>query len=223
MTELNDYQISIIGRYRQLLQDNNLSEFFKELRAHEYDHDTNAILDYMYEHVPNLFSYFTEIPVSCFENVITLGNDYFTSFSVPNGISSIENYAFQGCSHLTKVELPDSITIIGRRAFAGTALEEINLPDGLQFTDDRAFEKTKLTTLVIPKSVVSTGAEIFSRTTSLKQVQIPKYLAQGWIVDIREEVRNSGFSAMADSLSDHELLNLAGSTNNNNATEYIIY
>ena len=52
-----------------------------------------------------------------------------TSIAIPYGITSIDTYTFAGCSKLTSIEIPNSVASIGEYAFDGCiALESMSLP-----------------------------------------------------------------------------------------------
>lgn len=80
----------------------------------------------------------------------------FTSFAVPNYITSIGGSAFAYCSELKSITIPDSVTSMGDYLFQ---------------------HNSKLETVVIADSVTRIGDEFFSECSSLKTVKLPKKLS----------------------------------------------
>ena len=63
-----------------------------------------------------------------------------TSFTIPDGVTSIGTGAFAYCDNLTEIVIPDSVTSIGDYAFSGCYnLTEIVIPDGVTSIGDYAF------------------------------------------------------------------------------------
>ncbi|MBR4703274.1 MAG: leucine-rich repeat protein [Oscillospiraceae bacterium] len=63
-----------------------------------------------------------------------------TSFTVPQGVTSISDYAFYCCDDLSSVVLPDGLTTIGESAFLGCSqLENAALPDSVTTIGGHAF------------------------------------------------------------------------------------
>ena len=86
-----------------------------------------------------------------------------TSFTVPNGVTTIGSYAFAGSHHLENIVLPEGLINIGNDAFSGcTNLSKIIIPNGTESIGSTAFTGCiKLVAAVIPKSVTSIGEEAF--------------------------------------------------------------
>ncbi|MBO6263630.1 MAG: leucine-rich repeat domain-containing protein, partial [Clostridia bacterium] len=91
-----------------------------------------------------------------------------TSFSIPDGVSSIGDYAFKFCRALTSIEIPSSVTSIGGRAFS---------------------ECISLTSIEIPSSVTSIGDEAFSSCRSLTSVTFKN--TSGWEVSRYSDMRDA--------------------------------
>ena len=63
-----------------------------------------------------------------------------TSYTLPEGVTSIGRYAFGGCTGLTSVTLPDSVASIGRYAFEYCyGLTSVTIPDSVTSIGDWAF------------------------------------------------------------------------------------
>ena len=83
-----------------------------------------------------------------------------TSFTIPDGVTSIGVFAFYSCTNLTSVTIPNSVTSIGLAAFAGC---------------------TSLTSVVIPDSVTSIGGSAFYGCSSLTSATFEN--TEGWKAD----------------------------------------
>ena len=98
-----------------------------------------------------------------------------TSFTIPNGVTSIGYNAFYGCKNLTNVTVPDSATSIGDGAFEGcTSLIVIEIPNGVTSIGKWAFRDCEsLASIVIPVNVTSVADWVFSGCKSLRSIKIP--------------------------------------------------
>lgn len=98
-----------------------------------------------------------------------------TSYTIPDGVTSIFGAAFLSCRSLESVIIPDSVTDIGCETFSQCiALTEITLPNNLTYIPFGTFSGcTGLTSIDIPDSVTHIGSEAFSQCTSLTSIDIP--------------------------------------------------
>jgi hypothetical protein len=97
-----------------------------------------------------------------------------TSYTIPNGVTSIENNAFAGCSNLTSVIIPDGVTEIGDYAFAGcAALTSVTIPNSVTDIGMGAFSNTGLTSVTIPNGMTSIKSHTFQDAAALASVTIP--------------------------------------------------
>ena len=101
-----------------------------------------------------------------------------TTFTVPEGVTTIGEHAFYKCTSLTSIELPDSLTTIGYEAFCKcTSLASIELPDSLTTIGGFAFaECTSLTNIELPDSLTIIGKKAFYWCTSLTSIELPDNL-----------------------------------------------
>ena len=66
-----------------------------------------------------------------------------TTYTIPNGVTTIRDYAFDKCTNLTEVTIPSSVATIGKGAFANcTNLATINGHSGVKSVGLYAFHET---------------------------------------------------------------------------------
>ena len=98
-----------------------------------------------------------------------------TTYTIPDGVTSIGESAFENCDSLTEIVIPNSVTEIGEGAFDNcSALASITIPDGVTSIGESAFENCKsLTSITIPDSVTSIAENAFKSCVSLTEIIIP--------------------------------------------------
>jgi hypothetical protein len=92
-----------------------------------------------------------------------------TSFTIPDGVTSIGNFAFEDCTSLTSVTIPDSVTSIGNFAFYYcTSLTSVTIGNGVTSIGSHAFSDcSSLTSVTIGNGVTSIGNNAFFDCSSL--------------------------------------------------------
>ncbi|MBR6964348.1 MAG: leucine-rich repeat domain-containing protein [Prevotella sp.] len=114
------------------------------------------------------------------DGVTTIGSVAFcdctnlTSVTIPNSVTKIGSYAFSGCSNITSLKLPDNLKYIWYRAFQGcTGLKSITLPETLESIDELAFSGCKsLTYLYIPQNVNYIGNSMCAFCSKLTSIDV---------------------------------------------------
>ena len=98
-----------------------------------------------------------------------------TSFTVPDGTTTIGKYAFHKNATVEHVTLPEGVVTISEMAFAeASALRSISLPKTLLSIEDYAFYICDaLTELTFPSSLIKIGNYAFMLCDSLERVYIP--------------------------------------------------
>ncbi len=101
-----------------------------------------------------------------------------TSFTFPEGLTSIGNSAFVSCTGLTSLTFPEGLTSIGNSAFAScTGLTSLTFSDGLTSIGDSAFYScTGLTSVTFPDGLTSIGNSAFASCTGLTSLTFPEGL-----------------------------------------------
>jgi len=101
--------------------------------------------------------------------------DGLTTITIPDSVVSIEDVAFAGCDGLTTITIPDSVTSIGHSAFSNCyGLTNITIPDSVTSIGDGAFASCCcLTNITIPDSVTSIGESAFDYCQGLTSITIP--------------------------------------------------
>ena len=115
------------------------------------------------------------------QGITSIGDSAFssceslTSISIPDSVTSIGDGAFSSCESLTSISIPDSVTSIGDGVFSSCySLTSISIPDSVTSLGDWAFNECEfLTNITIPDSVTSIGDGVFSGCESLTSISIP--------------------------------------------------
>ena len=82
-----------------------------------------------------------------------------SSYSIPDGVTTVGWYAFAGCDGLTSVNIPNGVTSIEDGAFFGCdKFASITIPDSVKSIGNDAFNSCDaLASITIPDSVTSVG------------------------------------------------------------------
>jgi hypothetical protein len=99
----------------------------------------------------------------------------FSSYSIPNSVTTIGNMAFYQCSSLTNVAIPNTVTSVGDAAFYFcTSLASLTLPNNVTSIGGNAFYScSSLTSITIPNGVTWIGSAAFEACSALSSVTIP--------------------------------------------------
>ena len=99
----------------------------------------------------------TSIAVDAFWNI-----DSLTNIIIPSTMKIIGNYAFYECDGITSMILPSSVESIGEYAFnCCRQLKEITFSEGLKTIGFYVFYNTAITSVTIPSTVTSLGSLSF--------------------------------------------------------------
>ncbi len=95
-----------------------------------------------------------------------------TSYTIPNGVTSIGTYAFDDCRKLTSVIVPDGVTSIGDSAFHSCKVTSIILPKSITYIGEDAFYSNALTSITIPENTTYIGDNAFDYCSNLASVTV---------------------------------------------------
>ena len=92
-----------------------------------------------------------------------------TSYTIPNGVTSIGGYAFYECSSLVSITLPNSVQSIGDSAFSDCeSLKSIAIPNSVTSIGRSAFYNcSSLNSITLPEGITSIGGYAFFGGSSL--------------------------------------------------------
>ena len=101
-----------------------------------------------------------------------------TSYTIPEGVTSIGHYTFSGCRSLTSITLPSTLTSIGNSAFGGcSSLTSIIIPEGVTEIGPQTFYYcSSLTSVSLPSTLTSISAWAFQYCRSLTEITLPSTL-----------------------------------------------
>ena len=106
-----------------------------------------------------------------------------TSYTIPDGVTTIASCAFESCIGLTSIYIPESVTNIGNSAFCGCQnLVSVNIPNGVVAIEMQTFLGcSSLKSITIPICVTKIGYNAFYNCSSLESITI--YSKAAWIYD----------------------------------------
>ena len=98
-----------------------------------------------------------------------------SSYTIPEGVTSIEKHAFDRCSTLKSITIPKTVNKIGAFAFRRcTNLESIEIPNGVTKLEGETFSScSKLRTVTLPDSIKTFGEGEFQNCTILMSIKLP--------------------------------------------------
>jgi hypothetical protein len=111
------------------------------------------------------------------QGVTSIGTGAFAyhtleTIALPEGVTNIGHSAFIRCADLANVTLPQSLTYIKRAAFYGCSLISIEIPANVTTIDAYAFSQSGLISVTIPVTVTSIGTGMFQNCLSLVSATI---------------------------------------------------
>lgn len=111
----------------------------------------------------------TEIGEGAFESC-----DSMLVLELTSGLKRVGAFAFSECFSLRALDLPDTVERIDRRAFTGTALQELIVPGNVQEIGDNAFNGCiRLSSLTLSEGIRVIEEMAFSNCSDLTEVLIP--------------------------------------------------
>lgn len=96
-----------------------------------------------------------------------------TSYTIPDGVTSVEELAFYNCKSLKSITIPDNVKNIAQEAFALCSnLESVTIGrNSAIIINKRAFSScTSLAVLTIPKSLTVIESDVFSDCDNINDV-----------------------------------------------------
>ena len=110
------------------------------------------------------------------ETLLAVAPSGLTSYTVPNGITTISDLVFGGFSNLLEVILPDNLLSIGYQAFTDCkGLTELFIPESVNQIGSGAFRYcSNLERINIPPLLTQIPGELFSGDYSLREAIIPE-------------------------------------------------
>jgi hypothetical protein len=105
------------------------------------------------------------------------GNTKLTELTLPDGVVETMDYSFDGCTKLTSINLGNTLEVLGGYTFQKAAISEITLPESLRVIGGNAFmQTTALQSIVIPDRVDSIGSYAIYNNSSLTSVTLGRNL-----------------------------------------------
>lgn len=97
-----------------------------------------------------------------------------TSFTIPEGTTSIDSYLFYKNSSLTTVNIPNSVTSIGKSVFGQSNIVSLTIPNSVTSVGSGAFSNCgKLNSITLPSGLASVPEECFYCCSKITSINIP--------------------------------------------------
>ncbi len=111
-----------------------------------------------------------------------------SSYSVPDGVTTIDEWAFSWCLNLGSITLPASVNSLGGAAFGGcSALEKITIPNGVQTLPEALFVNcVALTEVTLPNTVTDIIYGVFDGCGALSDINYRGTISQWQLINIAE-------------------------------------
>ena len=102
------------------------------------------------------------------------GNCAQTSYTVPEGVTTIGNWAFSHAYNLDEVIIPDTVTTLGAYAFhCCVSLSNISISNGIAVIEESTFcDCASLTEITLPENLTSICEFAFLRCSRLKEITL---------------------------------------------------
>ena len=106
-----------------------------------------------------------------------------TSYTIPNGVTSIRNYAFAYLNSLESVTIPNSVTSIGGNAFQWcTGLESVTIPDSVTSIGFYAFSDCNSLKYVKFRGLTSPNIDNYEiMTTYMEDILVPESAVSDYV------------------------------------------
>ncbi len=121
-----------------------------------------------------------------------------TTYTIPDGVTTIKYDAFQGVRNVPNIVMPDSVTVVENRAFADSAqtiknitlspnitsigaygfstsgISEMSIPSGVKVIDQYTFKNcNSITTVTLPEGIERIEKLAFENCTNLTTINLP--------------------------------------------------
>ena len=111
------------------------------------------------------------------DNVLVAFAPYgLTSYSIPDGVTSLGTYCFSVCRSLTSITIPDSVTSLGFGCFSDcSSLKSITIPDSVTSLGNYCFQNCSgLTSITVMPATPPTGSSsMFYRINNDCPIYVP--------------------------------------------------
>lgn len=107
-----------------------------------------------------------------------VGNSALTSITIPSSVTTIESNAFVACTLLNNVVISDTVTSLGTGVFANCeSLSSVTLPSRLTTLPASFFYGCiNLTTVTLPSGLTTIGLQAFENCSKLSSINLPEGL-----------------------------------------------